>query len=161
MAQLKKGKTYNKIKETMYHEQNGICLLCHRELEKDIQKNHLDHDHALTGPTAGRVRGLLCNLCNGTEGIVKHKFHRSGLASRNVDYIMWLENLVAYLKTDYSNNDFHPQFITDTIKQFKRLSLEEMRHEMHERGYTYGPSDKKSDIIKKYSKQFRKEQHSL
>ena len=161
MKQLKSGKTYKEAKETLYHQQNGKCLLCDRNLESNIQKNHLDHDHALTGSDAGRVRGLLCNLCNGTEGIVKHKFNRSGLVRQEVDYIKWLENLVIYLKKDYSRNDFHPQYITDIIKQFSRLSLSEMKNEMHKRGYTHEQSDKKSELVKKFSKQFRKEQHSL
>lgn len=161
MKQLKVGKLYNQTKETFYHNQHGKCLLCNRELDKVVQKNHLDHDHALDGSNAGKVRGLLCILCNGTEGTVKHKFGRSGLVGKNVDYIMWLENLLAYLKQDYSQNDFHPQYITDIIKQFKRLSLGEMRDELRAKQYVFELSDKKSDLVKKFSKQFRKEQNNI
>ncbi|MGL5580951.1 MAG: endonuclease domain-containing protein, partial [Cetobacterium sp.] len=149
------------VKQNMFTSQDGKCILCGRELDKDVMKNHLDHDHALTGPNAGRVRGLLCCLCNGTEGIVKHKFNRSGLAGRGVDYIMWLENLVTYLKKDYGANDYHPQYIPDTIKQFGRQSLGDMRIEMESRGYSFEPSDTKSELVKKFGKQFRKEQKDL
>lgn len=155
------AKTAKDLKKKLFTLQQGRCILCKRDLDQEIMKNHLDHDHALTGPNAGRVRGLLCCLCNGTEGIVKHKFNRSGLASRDVDYIMWLENLVQYLKQDYAPNDFHPQYIPDTIKQFKRLSLTEMREDMTTRGYPYEQSDTKAELVKKFSKHFRKEQKDL
>lgn len=161
MKQLKAGKTYQQAKETMYHQQCGRCLLCERELDHEIQKNHLDHDHALSGSGAGRIRGLLCGICNVWEGKMLHQFNRSGLVSRGRDYIPSLENLVAYLKKDYSSNDFHPQYITDIIKQFKRLSLEEMRCEMYKRGYTHEHKDTKAELVKKFGKSFRKEQNQL
>lgn len=155
------GTTANKLKIEWYHAQNGTCKICGRELDSDILKNHLDHDHSLDGPQAGRVRGLLCNLCNVTEGKLKHKFGRSGLLKYDVDYIEWLKSLVKYLETDYSPNDYHPNFITDTIKQFKRLGLAEMQSEMIRKNYTFEPKDTKADLVKKYSKQFRKEQKEL
>lgn len=155
------GKTANETKERFFKEQNGICKLCGRELDSDVMKNHLDHDHALDGPNAGRVRGLLCCLCNSTEGRIKHRFARSGLASRDVDYIEWLENLLKYLKDDYSQNDYHPNFVSDTIKSFGRLSRSEMFLEMASRNYECEPSDTKSELINKFSKLFRKEQRAL
>ena len=161
MKQLKAGKSYNEAKKLMYDEQDGICLICKRPLDPDYKKSHLDHDHALVGDGAGKVRGLLCVLCNGTEGKMRHRFRSSGLESRGVDYLEWLKSLLGYLGKDHSKNDFHPQYITDIIKLFKRLSLPEMREEMIDKGYEFLESDKKADLVKKYSKQFRKEQNSL
>lgn len=160
MKQLN-SKTVKDVKIRLFQEQNGKCKLCGRDLDSEIQKNHLDHDHALDGPGAGRVRSLLCCLCNGTEGRMKHRFYRSGLAGRGVDYIEWLESLVEYLKQDYSANDFHPNYIPDKIKQFSRLNLSEMKVEMQSLNYEFGDTDTKSEIIKKYTKQLRKEQKSL
>ncbi|MGP2512407.1 endonuclease domain-containing protein, partial [Klebsiella pneumoniae] len=57
------GKLYKEEKQKFYDAQNGKCLICQRELNPDVQANHLDHDHELNGPKAGKVRGLLCNLC--------------------------------------------------------------------------------------------------
>lgn len=160
MKQLN-GNTLKDTKIRMFHEQYGKCKLCGRELDNNILKNHLDHDHALEGSGAGRVRSLLCCLCNAAEGKIKHKFTSSGLAGRGVDYIEWLESLVVYLKTDYSGNDFHPNYITDKIKQFKRLNLPEMKEQMISLNYKFDEKDTKAELIKKYSKQFRKEQKNL
>lgn len=161
MKQLKTGKSYNEAKRLMFEDQNGVCLICKRPLDPDYKKSHLDHDHALVGDGAGKVRGLLCVLCNGTEGRMRHRFTSSGLESRGVDYLVWLESLLEYLKKDHSNNDFHPQFITDKIKLFSRLSLPEMKTEMRNNGYEFLETDKKAVLVKKYSKQFRKEQNNL
>jgi len=57
---------YNKL----YSNQNGCCSICHRpqfELEKTLS---VDHDHI-----TGKVRGLLCNGCNGRLAwFEKYKF---------------------------------------------------------------------------------------
>lgn len=151
------SKTLKEEKHKRFHEQGGICPLCKNPLVSDIQKNHLDHDHALTGPNAGKVRGLLCHYCNTTEGVVKHKFERSGLRDR-VDYIQWLESLLTYIKDDYSESCYHPQYINDSAKKFSRLSLEDMRVELTKEGFTFELSDKKADLVKKYKTQFRKRQ---
>lgn len=151
------AKTLNDEKQRLFKEQHGKCLLCKNDLDPDFKKNHLDHDHALTGNNAGRVRGLLCIRCNPLEGLIKHKFERSGLRDR-VDYIEWLESLLTYLKNDYSESCYHPQYIIDSSKKFSRLSLDEMREEMKSEKFTYELSDKKADLVKKYKAQFRKRQ---
>ena len=98
---LLSGKLYKEEKEKLYKAQNGLCPCCKRPLDEDIQKNHLDHDHALEGDNAGKVRGLLCNLCNAAEGQMKHKFNRSGLKGQDIDYLEWLENLLVYLRHNH------------------------------------------------------------
>lgn len=149
-------KDYPSIKQALFDKQGGCCALCKRPLEGDIEKHHLDHDHALDGENAGRVRGLLCNLCNGTEGIVKHKFNRSGLVSRDVDYIVWLENLLAYLKQDYSENRIHDKFIPDKVKWFSRLTKPDMIAEMVSMGFEYAEKDERKALTAKYRKQLMK-----
>lgn len=152
------SKTLILEKEKRFNEQQGICPICGNPLDPDYRKNHLDHDHALTGTNAGRVRGLLCHNCNVTEGVVKHKFERSGLKSK-IEYIKWLESLLIYLKKDYSNSCYHPQFITDTCKKFTRLNLDEMKKEMDIREFSYDERDGKKDLVKKFKSQFRKAQN--
>lgn len=150
------GKLYKEQKQKFYDAQHGKCLICNRELNTDVQSNHLDHDHELNGPKAGKVRGLLCNLCNAAEGQMKHKFNRSGLKGQNVDYLEWLENLLAYLKTDYTKNDIHPNFIGDKSKEFSRLGKPEMIAEMNAYGFTYSEDDSKSKLVASFKKQLRK-----
>ena len=150
------GKLYKEEKEKLYQAQNGLCPCCKRPLDEDIQKNHLDHDHALEGDNAGKVRGLLCNLCNAAEGQMKHKFNRSGLKGREVDYLEWLESLLTYLKNDYTKNNIHPNFIGDKSKEFSRLGKPEMIAEMNAYGFTYSEDDSKSKLVASFKKQLRK-----
>lgn len=150
------GKLYKEEKQRRFDEQHGKCLICNRELDSDVQKNHLDHDHELNGPKAGRVRGLLCNLCNAAEGQMKHKFNRSGLKGQGVDYLEWLENLLVYLKSDYTQNNIHPNFVPDKTKEFSRLGKEEMIQEMLLNGFNYNESDTKKQMVASFKKQLRK-----
>lgn len=149
-------KTYDQAKEKLYHEQNGICPICKRELDKEINKNHLDHDHELDGNQAGRVRGLLCNLCNGSEGRTRHEFMRSGLAGRGIDYIDYLESLLAYLKRDSSTNDIHPKLVPDLKARFKRQDKPAMIAEMQRYGFAYNDDMTKAELCKAFNKELPK-----
>jgi hypothetical protein len=153
---LLSGKLYKEQKQKLFEMQKGICPVCGRDLNPDVQQNHLDHDHALDGPEAGRVRGLLCNLCNAAEGQMKHKFNRSGLKGQEVDYLEWLENLLVYLRSDYKTNPIHPQYVSDSVKRFSRLGKPEMISEMTKLGFTFDESDTKPKLIASFKKQFRK-----
>lgn len=151
---LLSGKLFKEEKEKLFKAQSGLCCICGLPLDQDIQKNHLDHDHALTGKNAGKVRGLLCCLCNAFEGQVKHKFNRSGLKTK-IEYITCLENLLDYLKQDSSKNNIHPQFVIDKSKDFSRKSKEDMVLEMESLGFEYSETDTKTELSKKYKKQLR------
>jgi hypothetical protein len=149
------GKLYKEEKEKMFKAQQGLCLICGLELDKDIQKNHLDHDHALSGDKAGKVRGLLCCLCNGADGQMLHKFNRSGLKSK-INYIKWMEKYLEYIKSDYTQNSIHPQFVVDKSKEFSRMTKEEMISIMLSEGFDYNETDIKNDLVKKYKQSLRK-----
>src|SRR5947207_5846614 len=49
--------------ETLWRNQEGRCALCHRPLRRGRRQTCVDHDH-----DTGRVRGLLCILCNQSLG---------------------------------------------------------------------------------------------
>ncbi|QPI17822.1 recombination endonuclease VII [Pectobacterium phage POP12] len=144
---------YPALKQKLYNEQNGLCKLCKRPLEGDVSKHHLDHDHELCGDGAGRVRGLLCVLCNSVDGIIKHKFNRSGLASKNVDYAQYLRDLADYVSNDYTDNPIHDKFIPDKTKWFNRQTKYDMIAEMQNQGFSYLESDDRKTLGKKYRKQ--------
>ncbi|ARB05858.1 hypothetical protein fHeYen901_85 [Yersinia phage fHe-Yen9-01] len=149
------ARTYKEEKEKYYNAQNGICPTCKLELDKDVQSNHLDHDHELIGPKAGKIRGLLCPWCNTAEGQIRHKFNRSGLKSRDVDYLEWLKNMLSYLEIDYSNANIHPNYITDKAKEFGRLGKDDMILEMKKYGFVYG-DETKTKLQASFKKQLRK-----
>lgn len=146
------GKQYDEEKVRLYHAQDGICPLCKQKLNDDITSNHLDHDHTLVGPNAGRVRALLCILCNGTEGQIKHKFVSSGLASKGVNITEWLAALVEYYSADISNNRIHRQYMPDKTKWFSRLNKPEMHAELDQLGVSYNPKLTKEKLVPIYKK---------
>lgn len=150
------GKLYKEEKQKLFDSQQGICPVCKRDLDPDVQSNHLDHDHELSGPKAGKCRGLLCNLCNAAEGQMKHKFSRSGLKGREVDYLEWLQNLLTYLQKDYTQNPIHPNFVGDKTKEFSRLGKEEQLAMMLSHGFSYNEQDTKTVLVKKFKTQLRK-----
>lgn len=149
------GKQFDQEKERLYHSQNGICPLCGRELNPDISSNPLDHDHALVGPNAGRVRALLCSYCNVLEGEIKHKFMSSGLVSKDVDHLAWFKSLVSYYETDISQNRIHPRFVPDKTKWFSRLNKPEMLVELDAVNATYSDKATKAQLVKIYRKALR------
>ena len=67
---------YNDLLE----KQNGVCAICGVEKNKNNSSLCVDHDHK-----TGKIRGLLCHLCNTAIG----KFN---------DDILLLEKAIKYIK---------------------------------------------------------------
>jgi hypothetical protein len=51
-----------------YYEQNGRCAICSRHQSESKRNFHIDHDHL-----TGKVRALLCGVCNPRLGIIENK----------------------------------------------------------------------------------------
>ena len=68
---LKKyGMNYADV-ETLIEKQDGLCGICHSELNFNVRKSYvIDHDHKTL-----QIRGLLCRSCNTliSNVIVRHK----------------------------------------------------------------------------------------
>lgn len=92
---------YNK----MYNDQKGCCAICLKHSSEFKRALAVDHCHA-----TGKIRGLLCYLCNTSLGKIK-------------DDISILERMIKYLKT---NSD-----LADS-----RLAFEKSKSEKKE-GYLY------------------------
>jgi hypothetical protein len=45
--------------DALWTKQGGSCAICSSELLWDAKSTHVDHDHK-----TGKIRGLLCGLCN-------------------------------------------------------------------------------------------------
>ncbi|MGL4521357.1 MAG: endonuclease domain-containing protein [Bacilli bacterium] len=153
--------TARELKQRLYEDQGGKCPITGNALSLHVGDAHLDHDHALEGPNAGKVRGLLSRGANTFEGYVKKYFQRTGLQSEGVELSLVLRNLADYLEQDYSGNDFHPKYVPDMISKFKRLNLTDMRSLMTEKGYAFNDNDTRARLVVKYGKEFRKEQKAL
>ena len=153
---LLNSKSADELKQKLFEEQNKCCKLCGNEFGGPYNKQHLDHDHVLQGPNAGKIRGLLCGRCNLLEGIMKHKFIRSGLKAKDVDYIQWMRSLLEYVDSDHSKNPIHPNYVSDMTKNFSRKNLSEMKAELRERGFEFDEKDQKAVLVKKFRKQFKK-----
>jgi hypothetical protein len=78
--------------------QSNQCPLCERSLT--VESGCMDHDHV-----TGRVRGVLCRGCNGSEGKIKNAFIRYGGGMRT-DMVRFLRNLADYLEhyREHPNN---------------------------------------------------------
>lgn len=84
------------MRSALLKQQNYVCPLCGKDLKNlRPQQRCVDHDHALSGPSAGAIRGVLCSNCNGNEGRI---LKRVQCAKDNLTVIEWLENLLTYWK---------------------------------------------------------------
>jgi hypothetical protein len=52
-------------------KQNNSCACCGKHVSEFKRRLHVDHDHA-----TGRVRALLCTLCNPLVGFAKENINR-------------------------------------------------------------------------------------
>ena len=81
------GITFDSFKE-MYLRQGGKCKICRNTNKNNYKSLAVDHDHK-----TGKIRGLLCESCNGSLG----KF---------LDDVNILKNAIKYLeKYAYVHND--------------------------------------------------------
>lgn len=60
--------------ESAFRSQDECCKICRKKLVLNHAKTHVDHCHA-----TGRVRGILCNRCNLTIGLLEYA--RSSLST--------------------------------------------------------------------------------
>jgi len=88
------------LRESLLKEQDNICPLCGEFIPPE--EAVLDHNHE-----TGHIRQVLHARCNSYEGMILHKFKRSGV-HKLTDIITFLLNLVKYWEQDYSNNLLHP-----------------------------------------------------
>lgn len=149
MSRQLKQSDLREVRNELTMSQLDKCALCGAKLSDEKRTPHTDHCHE-----TGFMRGILCATCNTTEGIIIHKFGRSGLKGRGIDYLQWLRNLVDYLEADYSDNDYHPQHPKDQTKIFSRLKLQEQKDHLDSLGIKWKEGSKKADLEKLYRKSF-------
>jgi hypothetical protein len=65
------GRTYNRMRQ----QQKGKCAICGKSAEEIGKRLTVDHDHK-----TGKVRGLLCGMCNSALGFAKDSTEVLGAA---------------------------------------------------------------------------------
>lgn len=93
------AKELKQFREDLAHAQEHICPICVKKREP--HEFVVDHQHKTKGEKnghkgAGMVRGVICFMCNATEGRMLAKFKRSGL-NKDVDFGDYLRALADYL----------------------------------------------------------------
>jgi len=88
------------FRQKVLEKQNYLCPLCGEEIKESDAV--LDHDHG-----TGYIRQVLHRNCNSMEGMILHKFKRSGV-HKLTDIFTYLKNLLDYWDNDYTRNLKHP-----------------------------------------------------
>ena len=113
-------------REKLAKEQGWVCPLCREKMTPESAT--LDHCH-----THGNIRCVLCRACNAAEGKVLSWAKRSGAE----DPAAFIENLLQYWDTDYSNNPVHPTHLTseERLLKFYRRRLRQVKRSRTKQRY--------------------------
>lgn len=100
------------LREKIIGQQGGKCWLCDVDLRTVMPC--LDHDHE-----TGRIRGVLCQNCNGIEGKIHNLVRR---ARRQMSKVDFLNRVVAYWveHTLEPRSEIHPTHKTADEKRLRR-----------------------------------------
>lgn len=110
-----KQKDLKILRDKLLKDQNGICPIC----KKEIQRAVLDHFHRRKIKGTGLCRGVLCNSCNFFLGRIENSCARAGIKIDDLDEI--LLNLVNY-RQNFKTNYVHPtEFKKITKKQVENI----------------------------------------
>lgn len=107
------------LRDRITAEQNGLCWIC--EIQLSEVKACLDHDHE-----TGRIRGVLCQNCNGIEGKVRNLANRGKRERTRYDFIT---KILSYWNHNSSvqRDEFHPMHRTDDEKRLRRNKKARLR----------------------------------
>lgn len=105
-----KHKELADFRTNLWVEQRGICPLCNNAIF--LNEAVLDHDHK-----TGHVRAVLHRGCNQAEGRVKTYAGRV----TGGDAVQFLQSVLQYWDSDFTENPIHPTHVTDDEKRIKEL----------------------------------------
>lgn len=98
MADALLTREIREYRERLLRKQRYICPLCRERIE--LHEATLDHCHV-----TGNVRAVLHRSCNAAEGKI---LHWAGVRSRGDDPLLFIKNLLAYWKRDFTESPMHP-----------------------------------------------------
>jgi len=107
-----KAKDITPLREKIALEQAGLCWLCAVPLESVMAC--LDHDHG-----SGRIRGVLCQNCNGIEGKIYNLARR---AKRGSSVPLFIAKVLDYWEhfSLKPRTELHPTHKTQDEKRLRR-----------------------------------------
>lgn len=136
-----------------------VCPIC--EIKRNKDDFVVDHQHKTKNEVngengAGLVRGVICFMCNSTEGRMLSKFKMSGL-NRNVDFPSFLRSLADYLEQDNthyihpSEKEKEPKLLKRPFNKIAKLYAEEFPKK---KKLEYPKSGKATKLIKELSEKY-------
>ena len=147
------------FREDLAHAQGLICPICDKE--RELQHFVVDHQHKTKGEKnghrgAGMIRGVICFMCNSTEGRMLAKFKRSGL-NKDVNFGDYLRALADYLDTP-TTHFIHPTEKVKVPKLMKRPfnKIKKIHDEQFpkRKKLEYPKSGKASKLIKELAEEY-------
>lgn len=107
-----KNKDIEPLRAKITAEQDGTCWLCDIDLTKVMPC--LDHDHE-----TGKIRGVLCQNCNGIEGKIHNLVRRAKREMSKQDYLgriiqYWVQHGLS------PRTEIHPTHKTSDEKRIRR-----------------------------------------
>ena len=152
-------KDKKEFRDQKAREQNYICPICNQKREPS--EFVVDHQHKTKAEKngengAGLVRGVICFMCNATEGRMLAKFKRSGL-NKDISFQDYLRALADYLDQP-TTNYIHPNEKPKERRLMKRPfnKIKKLHDEKYPRRkpLEYPKSGKATKLIKELSEEF-------
>ena len=153
------AKDLRQFREDLAHNQELKCPIC--TLTRELGDFVVDHQHKTKGEKnghrgAGMIRGVICFMCNATEGRMLAKFKRSGL-NKDIAFQDYLRALADYLDTPVTNL-LHPNEKVKEPKLMKRPfnKIKKIHDEKFpkRKKLVYPKSGKATKIIKELAEEF-------
>ena len=107
-----KAKDISGFRDKVILQQDGKCWLC--EIDLKTVTPCLDHDHE-----TGRIRGVLCQNCNGIEGKIKNLARRGKRERTSYEFV---NKVLSYWNhfSALQRPEFHPTHKTADEKRLRR-----------------------------------------
>jgi len=152
------GSILKEYRESKVLELGHVCPICN--IERKTEEFVVDHQHKTKSEKngidgAGMVRGVICFMCNSTEGRLLAKFKRSGLAN-DITFQYFLRALASYL--DQPVTEFiHPNEKSKEKRLMKRTfnKIKKIHDEKYQKRkpLEYPKSGKATKLIRELSEE--------
>jgi hypothetical protein len=100
------------LRDKVILQQDGKCWLC--DIDLKTVTPCLDHDHE-----TGRIRGVLCQNCNGIEGKIKNLANRAKRDKTRYDFVNKILDYWNYFSA-LQRSEIHPTHKTEDEKRLRR-----------------------------------------